>query len=255
MMLSEKEDTSLSNYDQKDILSNLSSEISLDTINQQIDRIFDEDEPPRNSSDVFESFIQKYKFLKEKYKDNEEFIPSLEQTVEEIIIDILNNIENKFDFKITFSESLLIDDKIHYIHMIYNFLINYIEDGIESLFYNYFIDHIKEFPNRTINTKDQTYINFKGIIPNEYLNQIYNFLENIETIKEYKLYAEDLIELMIANDPMIECNFWCTKIFIDNDFVDISYGDNFKKNILDVAFNSNKIYKVQNLIIKKYCNK
>lgn len=254
MMLSEKEDKSLSNYDQRDILSNLSSEISLDTIEQQIEKIFDEEEPPKNSSDCFESFIQKYNFLNEKYKDNEEFLPELDQIVEETIKNILNKIEEKFDFKITFSESLSLSDMIHYIHMIYNFFINNVEDNIESLFYNYFIDHIKEFPNREVNTKDQSYTNMKTIIPSDYLNQIFYFNENIETIKEYKMYSEDIIELMTENDPMKECNFWITKIFIDNTFVDIAYGDEFIKNILKVAFNSTKIYKVQNLIIKKYCS-
>lgn len=255
MMLENTEDKSLSNYDQRDILSNLSSEISLDTIEQQIEKLFDKDEPPRNSSDVFDTFVQKYKFLKNKYNDSDDFIPELEQIVEEVSTNILNNIENNFDFKVTFSESLETSDKLHYIHMIYNFFVNYIEDDIESLFYNYFIQHIKEFPNREVNTKDQTYISFKGIIPSEYLNQIFNYTENIETIKEFKLFSEDLIELMIENDPMKECNFWCTKIFIDNTFVDIAFGDNFKNNILDIAFNSNKLYKVQNLIIKKYANK
>ena len=252
MMLEDYEDKSLSNYDQRDILSNLSSEISIDTINEQIEKLFDEDEIPKNTADMFENFVQKYNFLKEKYKDNEDFQPELEQIVDETIEQILNNIQNYFDFKITFSESLLLEDKLHYIHMIYNFLINSVEDNMESLFYNYFIDHFKEFPVRDVNPKDQTYINFKNIIANEYLNQIYCFMENIETIKEYKLMAEDIIELMTENDPMKDCNYWCATIFIDNEFVDISYGDNFIKNILNLAFNSNKIYKVQNLIIKKY---
>lgn len=254
MMLNEKDDKSLSNYDQRDILSNLSSEISLDTIEQQIEKIFDKEDTVKNSSDVFESFIQQYNFLNEKYKDNEEFLPELNQIVDEASTNIINSIENKFDFKITFSESLPIKDKLHYIHMIYNFFINYIEDNIESLFYNYFIQHFDEFPIREINTKDQTYINFKGILSSNVLNQIYNFIENIETMKEYKFMSEDIIELMIENDPMKECNFWCTKIFIDNYYVDILYGESFIKNILDIAFNSNKVYKVQNLIIKKYCN-
>ena len=255
MMLSSKEDISLSNYDQRDILSNLSSEISLDTIEQQIEKIFDEDDTPRNSSDVFEGFIQQYNFLRVKYKDNEDFIPELDQIVEETITNIMNSIEEKFDFKVTFSESLPANDKLHFVHMIYNFFINNVEDNIESLFFNYFVDHFNEFPVREVNTKDQTYINFKGILPSDSLNQVYNFVENIETIKTYKMYAEDIIELMIENDPMKECNFWCTKIFIDNLFTDIAYGDRFKDIILNIAFNSNKIYKVQNLIIKKYCNK
>ena len=255
MMLDKNEDKSLSNYDQRDILSNLSSEISLDTIEQQIEKVFDEDDTPRNSSDVFEGFVQQYNFLKEKYKDNEEFLPELDQIVDEAATNIMTNIESKFDFKVTFSEALPTQDKLHYIHMIYNFFINYVEDNMESLFFNYFVDHFDEFPTREVNTKDQTYINFKGIFPSESLNQVYNFVDNIETIKTYKLFAEDIIELMVENDPMKECNFWITKIFIDNLFTDITYGDGFKDAILKIAFNSNKIYKVQNLIIKKYCNK
>lgn len=254
MMLSDKEDKSLSNYDQRDILSNLSSEISLDTIEQQIEKIFDEEDPPKNSSDCFEGFVQKYKFLNDKYKDNEEFLPELDQIAEESVTSILNNIEEKFDFKITFSDSLTMNDKLHYIHMIYNFFINYVEDNIESLFYTYFVDHIKEFPIKEVNTKDQSYTNMKSIIPVEYLNQIYHFEDNIETIKEYKMFSEDIIELMIDQDPMKECNYWAKVIFIDNTFVDIAFGDKFIENILKVAFNSTKMYKVQNLIIKKYSN-
>lgn len=252
MMLEKNDDFSLSNYDQRDILSNLSSEICLDTINQQINKLFDEDDLITNSSDVFETFISQYKFLNEKYKDNEDFIPELTQIVEEILTKIINKIEGKFDFKVTFSESLTMDDKIHYIHMIYNFLINNMEDNVESLLYNYFVKNIETFPKQDVNTKDQAYVNLKSIVDSKYLNQLYFYNENLETIKEYKMYAEDLIEMMIENDPMKECNFWCTKIFIDNDFVDIAYGEKFISTIIELAFNSSKIYKVQNLLIKKY---
>jgi hypothetical protein len=254
MMLERNEDISLSNYDQRDILSNLSSELSLDNIEQQIIQLFDETEIPKNSMDCFENIIQKYNFLHEKYKDNEDFIPELEQIMDEMVTNVLTSIEQHFDFKVTFSEALLFDTKIHYIHMIYNFLVNNIEDNMESLLYNYFINNIKEFPIvADVDTKNQAYVNLKGVIPNDYLNQIYFFTDNIESIKTYNLLAEDVLELMIENDPMKECNFWCTKVFIDNLFTDIAYGDKFKDNIIKLAFNSNKIYKVQNLVIKKYC--
>ena len=68
------------------------------------------------------------------------------------------------------------------------------------------------------------------------------------------MFSEDIIELMIDQDPMKECNYWAKVIFIDNTFVDIAFGDKFIENILKVAFNSTKMYKVQNLIIKKYSN-
>lgn len=254
-MVEMNEDTGLDIYDQRDILSNLSSEIQLDTIRQQIEKLFDEDDTPKNSSDVFESFVQQFKFLSEKYKDNETFISDLETAMEEITTGILTLIESKFDFTITFMDSLPMADRLHYIHMIYNFFINNVEDNIESLFYNYFIQHINEFPEKEINVKDQTFINFKGILPNDVLNQIYYYTDNIETLKTYNMYSEDLLELMIENDPMKECNFWITKIFIDNLYTDISFGRKFKDIIVNIAFNSNKLYKVQNLIIKKYSNK
>lgn len=252
MMFEDKEDTTLSNYDERDILSNFSSEIAIDTILQQIDLLFNKDEIPKNTSDLFEIVIQKYNFLKNKYSDKEELISNLESIMDEIITDILNKIQENLDFEIFFSESLMFDDKIHYIHMIYSFFINYIEDNIQSLFYNYFINNIKEFPKREINKKDQFYINFKSIIPSEYLNQVYYAVENIESIQNYKFVAEDVIELMIEDEPMNETNYWISNIFIDNLFVDITYGDNFIKNILEIAFRTNKIYKVQNLIINKY---
>jgi hypothetical protein len=251
MLIEDKDDNTLSNYDERDILSNFSSEIALDTINQQIEKIKEKDDV-KNSSDLFDIFIQKYNFLKTKYSDKDELLSQLEDIMNETSLDILKQIQELYHFNISFSESLSFDDKIHYIHMIYNFFINYIENGIESLLFNYFIKNIKEFPDKEVNKKDQSWLNLKSIIQPECLNQIYYFMENIESMQEYKFLAEDVIELMVEDDPMVEYNYWITSIFIDNLFVDINYEKDFTKKIVELAFQSNKIFKVQNRLIKKY---
>lgn len=252
MLYEADKDNTLSNYDERDILSDFSSDIAIDTIMEQIDKLFDETDTPKNSSDSFEIIYLKYLFLKTKYFDKDEFLSKLQDILDEIMSNILDKLQEKLHFTITFSDSLTFDNKIHYIHMIYSFFINYIENGIESLLFNYFINHIKEFPKKDVNKKDQTYINFKNIIQPEYLNQIYHFIENMDTIKEYNFVAEDIIDLMIEDDEMMECNYWISQIFIENTLCDVSFEKEFNTSILKLAERSNKIFKVQNKIIKKY---
>lgn len=255
MLYEANEDTTLSNYDERDILSDFSSDIAIDSILMQIDKIFNENDVPKNSSDLFNIIIQKYIFLKTKYANKSELLSSLQDILEEILDNILNKLQEKLHFTITFNESLSFDDKLHYIHMIYSFFINYIENGIESLLYNYFINHIKEFPKKDVNKKDQSYINFKNFIQSDYLNQIYHYNDNIESIQEYNFVAEDIIDLMIEDDDMMECNYWISQIFIDNVLCDISFEKEFNSTIINLALNSNIKYKVQNRIIKKYLKK
>ena len=61
MLYEANEDTTLSNYDERDILSDFSSDIAIDSILMQIDKIFDENDVPKNSSDLFNIIIHKFK--------------------------------------------------------------------------------------------------------------------------------------------------------------------------------------------------
>lgn len=248
--IKDNENAIISEFDEEFTLNTFSSDIAIDSILQQIELMGEETE---NAADLFEIIMQKYKFMKEKYKENESLIEKMDEIVLNNCEKILKEIEEKLDFKITFNEIMLNEDKIHNIHMIYSFFINYIEEGIESLIYNYFKNNIDKFPKKDINKKDLAYTTMKNVIDPKYINQIFYFVENVETLKTTNLVAEDIIELMIENDPSMFVNFWIQKIFIDNLLVDIDYGDNFVKNIIDWSLDiSDKIYKIQNKIYKEY---
>lgn len=251
MFSKEDNEISISNYDEVTILDNFSSDIALDSIKQQLENIGSED--ITNSSDLFDSIESTYKHLMEKYKDNEELCEKIEDTMIQMAEDILNIIQNKLDFEISFSQIMLNKDKIFLIHMIYSFFICNIENNIESFLFNYFLQNVDKFPKIEINKKDQVYLQLKEIIPENVLNQVYNAIENIESALCHKFVAEDIFELMIEDDPETIDNYWINSIFIDNFMVDINYGDNFISNMVKWFVEcGDKIYKVQNRIINEY---
>lgn len=240
----------INEFDEEFALDSFSSDIAIDSILQQIEMIGEEVE---NSNDLFDIILQKYKFIQNKYKDNSELLSKIDDVVMENAETILNKIQEKLDFQITFSETMLNEDKLHNIHMIYSFFINHIEEGIESLIYNYFKNNIKNFPKRNINKKDLTYISMKTIIDPDYLNQIFYFKDNVETIRNINIVSEDIIELMITDDPTMFVNFWIDKIFIDNLMCDINFGDKFVNNLIEIALDvSDKIFRVYNKVCKEF---
>lgn len=247
----EDNEKSINEYDELSIVDTFSSDIALDSIKQQLDNIGSDE--ITNSSDLFDSVESTYKYLIEKYKDNEELIEKIDDVMIKSSEEILNIIQEKLDFEISFSEIMLNKDKIYLIHRIYSFFICNIEEGMESFLFNYFIENVDNFTKTDINKKDQTYTQLKEIIPSEVLNQVYNAVENMESALCHKFTAEDIFELMIADDPELVDNYWINNVFIDNFMVDVNYGDNFVSSMVDWIVNcSDKIYKVQNKIITYY---
>lgn len=238
--------------DEIDIINDFSSEIALDGILEQIGNVFNPNEDLEKTPDLFEIILKKYKFLTIKYKDNDDLLSQLQIIMDNISERIISKLQEKLHFTITFSDSLLFEDKLYYIQALYNFFISNIRDGLESLLFNYFINHISDFEIKEVNKKDLSYIQHKNAIENKYVNQIFNFDENIETIKTYNLYAEDIIELMCENDPEEVNNYWTTNILIDNVFVEVGFEKEFNSTIIDLAFNSDIPSLVHNKLITRF---
>jgi len=249
-----EEDVMITPYSEKQILDSFSSDIAMDSIEQQINRLLEEDY--KNSNDLFAPILERYKFLKTKYVEQDELLEKLEDTMLNMAETIQNKIQEALDFEIFFTDSLLNEDKIHMIHMIYRFFICDINFGMESLLYNYFIKNIEQFPQLEINKKDQTYLEMKDTINKKYINQIYNAITNLESIKDFKFVAEDIFELMIEDDELMISNYWIDNIFIDNFMCEITYGEKFISNVIDWVLDCPEImYKVQLRLLKEYSNK
>ena len=244
--ISEKESIDIKNY--------FTSEIIFSNIEDQIEKVYQRIEERENTSDLLIPINDKYNFLKTKYEKYEEFISELDELMIEKMNEILHMIENKFHFSISFSDIVLNNDLISFIHNIYTFFIVNLEEKLVSLQNKYIEDNIDQFKKENkIKTKTDLFYKYlvSTIDPN-YINVIFNINENMQSIQTSGMLAEDIIEGMINSDLFLKENFFIQKIFIDNFASDINYEKEFITELLKHSTDGNITYTVQNEYIKKF---
>lgn len=238
-MIEDRNDTSLTDYDKNEILNKLSDDIILDNLLKQIASV--KENLNINNTDLFEYFINRYRFIMTKYEDNEEIISSAREIMNEILDSIVNAIGETFKFKINFNDSLLIDDKIQNVEALYNFFVISIKDGLKSLGIHYIKTNLTSLKKtlKVRNKKDLSYINIKKLIDNENTPVIFYVPEIIHNMPE--LSNELIIELMISEEPDLFYNYVINQILAKELEGDVSFEDDFFENIKDLLNNAYSI--------------
>ena len=231
------EDT-LDQNEQELILMNLTDELLIENITEQIKKphtIFYE---KTNFIDVFE---ERFKYICERFKDTPDLIASVKEARVSFYQKIYKLISTKFDFVLDdFEENLnmYLITKVLYEFLILNytenvktFVINYINSNKKSLSKNY-----TKIKNLDTTTLKKTLRNENDIIV---IANIYDIVENIINID---FSIEDICKIIIESDIHEYNNYFINKYFVEEHLL---VSDSFKDKFLSILNKSNeKYYKI-----------
>lgn len=248
-------DENLVNIDKDEILNRLSDDIILDNVLTQISGIKSKIISNNNPNNYFDYFMERYKFILNKYSTNQEIIDSAKDIMKDISTQIINKLSESFDFNIKFVDSLSIEDYIFYIKCIYEFFVIRLYENIISFNTNYIINNTKSLLGicKVSNKKDLSYISIKKVIDNKYTPIImftHKILVNIDSIDN-----ETTIELIVSDDENLESNYYVNKMFVEGEHCDITFNTPLFQFIKDINIESEvTINKVQKNLIEYYLN-
>lgn len=83
-------------------------------------------------TNYLESYLEKYKFYKEEFEENQEFLDSLKQSKDQLILDIIDIISEKFCFEVDDESKTKKVAKA-----IYNFFVIDYKENLETFFFNF----------------------------------------------------------------------------------------------------------------------
>jgi hypothetical protein len=209
------------------LLNNLTDELLLENIYDQIETPILDLYDPTNFIDVFES---RYKFLSVRFKDTPDFIIALNDTRRHFYISIFDKVCNKFGFEIDLTtERTYVITKVlyeffilNYKENILNFITEYITENKKSL--------VASFDD---GSKNLDLVSLKKVFKNKndavILSNIYRI---IDIITRQELSAKNILGLITQVDPSEFSNFFIESLFIKDDVVSIK--DSFSNVFLNV---------------------
>lgn len=188
-------------------------EFSMDELENQLG----EDIFSSNKNNYLESYLQKYKFYKDEYEANEEFVNSLKEKKDELILEIIEYISDKF--------SIEVDDENKSKKVavaLYNFFVIDYKDNLETFFYNYIEKNKKMIVADLKKQKKQKDISttankMKFTNPNDGIivdNIVFILTELIPSIEN-----EDFMDYILSDDDTVT-NISIRK-FIDKEYISI----------------------------------
>lgn len=237
-----------------EIISELSEDLMIDNIEDQINNINKEDNSFRNSS--------LFQYIKERV----EYIWSMEKEINgeyyKVIDNVLNrvskSIEDKFGFNIEYSDTIPKEIKLAYIESMYNVLILKISNTTSELLSNYIMKNRdilqKEAENR-ITKEDKKNLSYKGIkfsYTGKYTELLF-FLDDF--IKEIDIQDSiEIIDLFTQGEETEIFNYNLRKLLVENQYGDVTFDkplcDIFKNIILNRGPEVTRTFEIVDKICK-----
>jgi|GEM_PF-3186136 len=232
------------------IINTLSDDIVLKNIEDQINGILLDQKEIQTS--YLPYFIQRYNYVMNKYKDNEEITTKIKSAIEKVYEEIKVLITEKFNIKVDFSESVTFNDRLELIESFYKFFIIDLQDNCINFLVNYITTErknlVKAFKPNT-NKKDLSFVNLKKYLNNENIFIVFNLDEIIDSIEiEDNAY---LIDLMTKNDPEMLTNFYIRNVLMEERFSDVGFESNLFETLKPyIKANDSLQMKVKSRLIK-----
>lgn len=218
MLIDEKEKNFFSDTEINEIINYLSYELILDNLRKQIG---EEDARTYGKVNYLEIFNDKFNYIVLNYNSNQEIMNKLNLLRDEFYSTVLEEIQDKFGFKLKFKDILLKEEFYGIIDCLYSFFIIEIGENLKNFFVNYIR---KEYKNILRNFRNQ--INFKdlyfSLLKKKYNKEnsiILYSINKIPTIIEIQ-FIEDFIDLIIKDDEDEYNNFIINKLFNTEEFID-----------------------------------
>lgn len=235
----DNEDYILSDLEKKDIINNLTDDLLIENILEQIAKpsvnFF-------NMTNYIEIFKERLTYLKNIYKENNEFLNDLKDIEIKFYDEIFTAICKKFNIT-TDDSNLNIIDITEYLYIF--FILNYKENLI--YFYTDFIIKNKEslakaFNEKEMDVKKISVTSLKKIFSNKNdvtilasLRNIIDFINNDEDIDNL-----ELIENICCSDIEEATNYFIKKSFIDD--MSLAVNKDFVKIFLSPIINKTEGY-------------
>lgn len=221
--------------DVRNIASELSDDIILQTIYEQIDnnlRI--------NENDILANFENRYQYILMFYGNDKKIIETCKKIRNNIYTKILEKICNKLDI----STNLLTDEFLNhsdefyfYVKCFYEFFILKYKENICNLFVNYLYNNrdtlVENYKNSIENKNDLLIKSLKKVFDNS--NDAYLIYLAETIVVDYinnELTSEDLINEITNTDPYELTNASIKELLIDNKF-ETYCGNSFVNNFFN----------------------
>lgn len=244
--------------DYKDVISQISEDILLDNILDQINDSLNAEEIDNRYS-LFNYFKDRIGKLLKEYTVGDEEYPEVVHSINNVLTIISDKIEEVYSLNIEYGDMIDIETKLEYVEALYTFLtidiykhvFNFTDKFIKDNIENYIIEIGK------VDKVDRENLSYKFIqndIDNKYTPVVYRTKEIINTLSfPSDMYAEDVFEKMIEDDQGEVINNTIARIFIDNDWVDVIYEESLLDILLELIHgNENLIKDIKISLIEEY---
>lgn len=196
MLIEASEKNFYSDTEITEIINYLSYELILENLRNQINEL-----SGYGKVNYIEIFDDKYNYILKNHSDNQEVIDKVTNIRSEFYMTILEEIQDKFGFRLIFNDILLREELYKVIGAMYNFFILNLIDNLKNYFLNYIKieskNIIRTFKNQ-INMKDLYFSLLKKKLNKE--NSILVFsVPKVPDIIEFA-FIEDFIDLVIKED-------------------------------------------------------
>lgn len=257
-LIDDKDDLEMVKEEYDEVIMNISEDIMIDNIKEQI-----EESNTRQfyinqyHKDFFEYFEIRFKFILERYKEDNDILIKTKQVYHDILNEIQESIENTYQFSLEFPEDILIEDKAQYIKSLYNFFVLNKKETLNNLFINYIEKNIMQLAKTYKDSMDEdvinslSYNNLKKTIDNDYTPLVYSIPEIIDGI--HISDNEDVIETIIYDEESELNNYQIDKMLVEQSVTDVRF-DNHLINVFRDSFIENNVLhrEVQYYFIDKY---
>lgn len=257
-LIDDKDDLDMIKEEYDEVIMNISEDIMIDNIKDQIDmsnsKQFYIDQ---HHKDFFDYFEVRFKFILKRYEEDNDILNKTKHVYNDILNEIIASIQNVYNFNLEFDEDILIENKAEYVKALYHFFVLNKKELLNNLFINYIEKNItylsKTYENNLADDVNSSlsYSNLKNNIDNEYTAMIFSIPEIIEDV--YISDNEDIIETIIYDDEDELTNYLIDKILVEQSTINVR----FEKNFLDTfrpAYENNNILarEIQYYFINKY---
>lgn len=230
------DENTLESNEQDLLLMNLTDELLIENIEEQIkslNSIFYEN---TNYIDVFEN---RYKYLLERFRDTQDFINDLTESRQQFFLNIFNKIKEKFNLQI---DTFEIEDNLYIMtRVLYEFLILDYMTNIKNFVLQYINVNRKSLLTTYENKiKNLDSVSLKKVLKNKndaiIIANLYNIIDDLSNIE---FTTENILSYIVSCDESEYNNYFMNKYFIEDK--DLASSD-FSSKFLAVLKKGNKSY-------------
>lgn len=257
-LIDDKDDLEMVKEEYDEVIMNISEDIMIDNIKEQI-----EDSNSRQfyinqyHKDFFEYFEIRFKFILERYKEDNDILIKTKQVYHDILNEIQESIEKTYQFSLEFPDTILVEDKAQYIKALYNFFVLNKKENMNNLFINYIEKNIKQLAKTYKDSIDGdavnslSYSNLKKTINNDYTPLVYSIPDIIENIHIND--NEDVIDTIIYDEESELNNHLIDKMLVEQSVTDVRFDNHLINVFRDSFIDNNVLYReVQYYFIDTY---